>query len=77
MKEFENEINEAKRRVMEMNEKADKFSREMSSKGETPPSGKPQKSDDSSLLLILALTVILSKENTDSKILLALLYLMM
>ena len=61
---------------MEMNEKADKFSREHT---ETPikPSEKSRGKDDSSLLLILALTVILSKENADNKILLALLYLLM
>lgn len=78
MKPTENEIENAKRRVAQMNEQATRFSQEP----ETPPqadsgllTGGEEK--DRSTLLIFALILLLSNENADNKILLALLSLLL
>lgn len=87
------EINEAKRRVREMQNKASSFVGDNESRVQNPTkehaqkavSTEPEENDskesnekgDSSLFIILALIMLLSKENADSSLIIALLYLLL
>lgn len=80
MQELENEIERAKRRVREMNEKANEFSEQTAQKQAPEPELQQIEATqprDSSFFLILALIILLSEEKADNKIILALLYLLM
>ncbi len=87
----DNDINEAKRRVMDMKNKANRYAPPNIN---TPPSdnafnfkekesqAKSEASDntddrDNSFFIILALIMILSREGADNKLILALLYLLL
>ena len=87
------EINEAKRRVREMQNKASSFVGDNESRVQNPTnehakkavSTEPEENDskesnekgDSSLFIILALIMLLSKEKADSSLIIALLYLLL
>ena len=87
------EINEAKRRVREMQNKASSFVGDNESRAQNPAkehaqkavSTEPEENDskesnekgDSSLFIILALIMLLSKEKADSSLIIALLYLLL
>lgn len=84
----ENDINEAKRRVLEMQnrvskivgDKADAQQAVNERTSEQPPEkeeSKDEKSDDKSFLVILALILLLSHEKADNTLILALLYLLL
>lgn len=81
----DNDINEAKRRVMDMRSKASQYTAPQNKQVST--NNEYEKKDistditedeeDKSFLIILALIMILSHENADNKLLLALLYLLL
>ena len=88
MSEFsDNDINEAKRRVWEMRNKAANFVEDNQPK--PPPKEEEEKEepnenereneneDDKSFLVILALILLLSREKADNTLILALLYLLL
>lgn len=89
----ENDINEAKRRVMEMQNKASQFFEAGKNPAPIPIENDKNatevkaesnekrednlEKDDKSFLIILALILILSKEGADNTLILALLYLLL
>ncbi|MBR2133845.1 MAG: hypothetical protein IJ851_03960 [Eubacterium sp.] len=77
MQTFDSEIEEAKKRVRQMNEKANRFKDSTVLQSENTEKPKVQGEKDDSFFLILAIVMLLSKEKADNKIILALLYLLM
>lgn len=89
----ENDINEAKRRVMEMQNKASQLFEANKNPAPIPVENEKNENevkaesnekrddnlekDDKSFLIILALILILSKEGADNTLILALLYLLL